>query len=169
MNVRRAYSLLEMMVVIVASGMLLPIVVTTMAMLYHVDFAVHSDLAAGDALFHLEQQLRSDVYAAIEVNASGPDLSLTLPGGKHILWTVNSTEMSRDVLSHGEVTHRDAWPLPHGYEPVWLNETQAGIRTVTLHAERKASEASNGNGSPPRHIRFACMIRHATTDDEQLP
>jgi type II secretory pathway pseudopilin PulG len=117
---RRAYTLVECLVVVILVAATLGTVTLTLHALYRADRHLRDALTHDRDLDRFIAQLRSDTHQAVsatvdeppEETIAGAGLVLSFAGNQTIQYTIRSQHIERVVRGKDTVQHRETFPLP---------------------------------------------------------
>lgn len=156
---RRAFSLLEMLLVISILGVVLALATTMLGTSFrlHTRTVDRADLQR--SLDQLAVRLRTDAHSAVAAKMLGeeeesPGVSLSLADGRTIVYSALANEIERRVEREGQVEHRDAFRLA-GCEaelavekPAEASAAQGQTIVVTFRVTNPHPSASQADIAP---------------------
>jgi hypothetical protein len=128
---RRGYTLVELLMVITMTTFVL----ATVGVMLHGVFRLRQTMVDQsqfvDHLSRLAEQFRNDAHAAEAVKVLGPDLTVTMRGGKRIQYQIDTDGVSRTVYHNDEVMQRDSHFLPLEFQGTWkVDESPSGSKPM---------------------------------------
>lgn len=109
---RRAFTIIELMLVITLASMVLGSVAVLMQGVWRANRGMgqHSDVVR--SIQRLATQFRSDIHSASNVESAANQLTISLPSGEVATYRLENGAIERKVDSAGKIPRRDAFPLP---------------------------------------------------------
>jgi len=144
-NLRRAKTLVEVMVIITILSVVLAASTTTLAALLKLERQFRRDAEQSTMLARLGAQFRGDVHQAKDA-AVGEDCVLTWPDGRAVRYAAGDREITREVRRGDAVEHRDSFRLPAPAAVNLAKVEQPGGSLVRLTIRPSGPPAT---GSPP--------------------
>lgn len=162
---RKAYTLVEMLVVISITAVLLSLVTMALGRMLRATREVHAGGGQQLAWDRLLEQLREDAHAAVEAEvreaAEGPAvLSLTLPAGRTVSYQATPMGLQRQVEVAGQTEHQDWFRIQQAESLRWKVAPQGIGQWIEI--QQPYTAAASLPGMPVRH-RIALNLFPALT------
>lgn len=140
---RRAYTLLEMLVVIAVGAVVIGIASTLAVSLLDLRGKRRAEHEASRCMLELQQQWRTDVRSAMRgvVGQDGAIVALTLPDGTVVQYRQEGAALHRTVHSDKKLGGRDHYLLPEGAQlECALPGTPGEVATLTIQYSPSAKQ-----------------------------
>ena len=153
-QLRRGYTLIESLVVIVLTSTTLTVVTVTMHTLHRAEHRLREDLQSQRALEQLAFRLRQDSHGAASAaigevtEARSRSLTLVTPDEQRIEYSSAGTGIERVVRRGETISHRDRFLLAAAADSFWTIDTRFERPVIVFHwprpaANRPSADATN--------------------------
>ncbi|MCC7084821.1 MAG: prepilin-type N-terminal cleavage/methylation domain-containing protein [Pirellulales bacterium] len=169
MSPRRAYTLIEMVIVITLVTLVLATVAALLGSVMRSNRAALSHRDWIRSVQRLAMQFRDDVHAARSARPADGKLSLSLPNGETVVYAATDESIQRTVESDDIVAQRDSFDLPSAaiarFEVVPSGDGHLASLLVTYPLDPMQAEFSDR-----RTLRIdACTARSPAPRGSDLP
>lgn len=133
---RRAFTLIELAVVVSITSVLFALSATTLVALMRVERQCSAEVALDRAVARLAGRFRADAHAAVAADCTS-GCALDLGGGKTVRYSFSSPAVIRELCRGETIEHRDSFLL--NKDASVLFALNADSRLVTMHLSRLGS------------------------------
>jgi len=154
---RSGYTLLEMVIVMVAAAAVTGVAVGALALGYRIHHASRGHLYAATVVDRLADRFRQDCHAAVGFRAldSGAGWQLVLPDAETIDYRPAPGGLDRIEQSDGRVRHRDTFALRPGLDVNFTLEEDEQPAVVRLELEPSGDAV---RPVPARPVRIVAVL-----------
>jgi hypothetical protein len=157
---RRAFTLIEMVLVLGALAAMLGLCAGMIHLLLKLDRAQRAHLAETTTLGRLAPRFRQDVRAATSQASMRDESGLVLsrPGGPNVEYRARPGALVRTRRDGDRATSRDTYALPRFDTPQFQVEGSPGAAFVALVLRRKEGPSVRGPSPSPRAWRVEALL-----------
>lgn len=159
MHPRRAYTLVEMVLVIALMALVFSAAAVFLHSVLRSTRAAQSHRGAISSIQRLATQFRDDIHAADSATPADGKLSIHQPQGETIVYAATDAAIERTVEVDGKVTHRDAFDLfPSATAKFETGQSSGGLVSLIIDYPLDAAQPEF---SDHRKLRIEAAINIA--------